>query len=175
MTPRLRKSHLASLRDEIASLRVVKCRMAHERVIEAAAPAPSPGSRGPLHNFKRVGLCSPDDRDAQLGCSHTMSRTKLDRAISELEPGQAEQFGRELNWLTNEIHLLDHRKGEAEACLATARRDGWGGLGDAHALELTEEEVARLERQHDEYVERVGALRDRIVSEIERMLREPEQ
>lgn len=91
-----------------------------------------------------------------------------------MEPGQAGQLGRELNWLTNEIHLLDHRKGEAEARLATARLEVGGGLGDAQVLELMEE-VARLERQHDEYVERVGALRDILVSEIERMLREPEQ
>ena len=104
-----------------------------------------------------------------------MSRTKLDRAISELEPGQAEQFGRELNWLTNEIHLLDHRKGEAEARLATMRREAWGGSGEAQALELMEEEVARLEGQHDEYVERVGALRDRLVSEIEKVLGELKQ
>ena len=175
MVPRLRKSHLSSLCDEIASLRVVKCRMNHERVIGAAVRAQPPGSRVPLHNFKRVGLCSPDERNARLGCSHTMSRTKLDRAISELEPEQAGQLGRELNWLTNEIHLLDHRKGEAELRIATARCEAGGGLGDTRALELMEEEVARLERQHDEYVERVGALRDRIMFEIERVLGELEQ
>lgn len=160
------KSHLTSLRDEIASLRVFRCRMAHERVVGEAAPAP-PGSRGAPHNFVRVGLCAPSERDGRLGCSHTMARTRLDRAIRELEPEKAERLGHELNWLTNEIHLLDHRKGEAEARLASARRRG--GAGASESLKEAEE-VARLERLHDEYVERVGALRDRVVSEIERML-----
>jgi hypothetical protein len=177
MPPDARKSHLASLRDEIASLRVVRCRMAHERVVGVVAPARPPGGRGPLHSFERVGLCGPGERDLRLGCSHTMSRTKLDRAIGELEPERAEQLGRELNWVTNEIHLLDHRKGEAEARLASARHAAGGGSDGVSALEALKEaeEVMRLERKHDEYVESIGALRDRVVSEIERMLQEVEQ
>lgn len=177
MTPRARKTCLASLRDEIASLRVIKCHMAHERVVWAGAPAQSPAARDPRHNVQRIGLCSPDERDERLGCSHTMSRTKLDRAINELAPGKAAQLGRELNWLTNEIHLLDHRKGEAEARLAFARREAGGRCDDVQALELIKEaeEVRRLERQHDEYVERIGVLKDTVVAEIERMLKETAQ
>lgn len=177
MTPRARKSYLASLRDEIASLRVVRCRMAHERVVGAVAPARPPGGRGPLHSFERVGLCSPGERDARLGCSHTMARTKLDRAIGELGPEKAEQLGRELNRLTNEIHLLDHRKGEAEARLALARHKAGGVRDDVSTSEALKEaeEVMRLERKHDEYVESIGVLRDRVVSEIELMLGEVEQ
>lgn len=175
--PRVRKSYLASLRDDIASLRVIKCRMAHERVVVSNAPARTPVSRGSLYNFERVGLCSPDERAGRLGCSHTMSRTKLERAIGELESEKAEQLGHELNWITNEIHLLDHRKGEAEARLASARQEAGGGSVDGRALEIMKEteEVRRLERQHDEYVERVGMLRDRVVSEMERLLGELEQ
>lgn len=177
MTSRVRKSYLASLRDEIASMQVIKCRMAHERVVASAARAQQPVSRGPLYNFERVGLCSPEERAGRLGCSHTMSRTKLDGAINELEPEKAKQLGQELNGIANEIHLLDHRKGEAEARLASARRAVEGGCGDVRAFEVIKEteEVKRLERQHDEYVERVGVLRDRVVAELERILGELEQ
>ncbi|HYG11973.1 MAG TPA: hypothetical protein VD835_18645 [Pyrinomonadaceae bacterium] len=176
MTPQARKGCLASIRDDIASMRVIKCRMAHERVVAATALSQPPVDRGPLYNFKRVGLCSPDERAGRLGCSHTMSRTKLDRAINELEPGKAEQLGHELNWISNEIHLLDHLKGKAEARLASARREARAGSVDAQAFEILKEteEVTRLERQHDEYVERIGVLRDRVVSEIERLLGEIE-
>jgi hypothetical protein len=177
MRQRSRKDYLASIRDDIASMQVVKCRMAHERVVASNALAPPPVDRGPLYNFKRVGLCSPDERAARLGCSHTMSRTKLDTAINELEPEKAGPLGNELNRITNEIHLLDHRKGQAEARLASARLEAQGGSVDAQAFEILKEtqEVARLERQHDEYVERVGVLRDRVVSEIDRLLGELEQ
>jgi hypothetical protein len=176
MTPRARHAYLASIRDDIASMRVFKCHMAHERVVASNARARSPVDRGSLYSFKRVGLCSPDERAGRLGCSHTMSRTKLDRAINELEPGKARQLGYELNRITNEIHLLDHLKGEAEARLASARREARGGSGEAQALEILKatEEVSHLERQHDEYVERVGVLRDRVVSEIEMILGEIE-
>lgn len=174
MTPRASKSYLASLRDEIASMRVVKCRMAHERVVESTVASRLPVSCVPLHTFKRVGLCSPGERDERLGCSHTMSRTRLDRAIDELEPERAQQFGHELNCLTNGIHLLDHRKGEAEALLAAAISEAGGGRDGSGTLEVIKaaEEVARLERRHDEYVERAGVLRDKVVSELDRILTE---
>jgi hypothetical protein len=151
--------------------------MDHERVVASNAHAQPPVDRGPLYNFKRVGLCSPDERAARLGCSHTMSRMKLDGAINELEPEKAEPLGHELNRITNEIHLLDHRKGRAEARLATARLEAQGGNADAQAFEILKEaeEVARLERQHDGYVEQVGVLRDRVVFELDRLLRELEQ
>jgi hypothetical protein len=177
MTPKARKAYLASLRDEIVSLRAVKCRMAHERVVGSTAPQSASVSREPIHNFKRVGLCSPLERGERLGCSHTMSRTKLDRAIDELGPEKAGPLRRELNWLTNEIHLLDHQKGAAEGRLAAARHGAGGGCGEVRTLELIKatEEVERLGQEHDEYVGRVGVLRDRVVSELERISGELER
>lgn len=172
MTSQSRKSYLIFLRDQITSLCIVKCRMAHERVVGSADSIQPAVNRGLFPSFKRIGLCNPDERAERLGCSHTMSRSKLDRAISELESKKAECLSYELNWLTNEIHLLDHRKGEAEARLAVAKWDARGGCGEVKGLELVKEseEVKRLERQHDEYVERVGLLRDRVVIEIDKMI-----
>src|SRR5215207_4743614 len=116
MRPRKRLEYLPRLREELAALCVVKCHMSHERVVRAADSMLPVVCRFPEGSYQRVGLCSPEARARRLGCSHTTARTKLERAISELdtrgEPGAS--LGHELNWLDNEIHLLDHRKGEAE-------------------------------------------------------------
>jgi hypothetical protein len=47
-----------------------------------------------------------------------------------------------------------------------------GAHGEVKVFESVEEaeEVKRLERQHDEYVKRVGTLRDRVVQGIEGMI-----
>lgn len=78
--------------------------------------------------------------------------------------GPASSFASELNWLNNQIHLLDHRKGDAEKALAKIEEDmhragnrarGGKALMEARTL------VLEMERSHDEYVEQIGALRDR--------------
>ncbi|MEK6288025.1 MAG: hypothetical protein AABO57_20080 [Acidobacteriota bacterium] len=100
-----------------------------------------------------------------------MSRSKLDRAIGELEFGIAEPLSYELNWLTNEIHLLDHRKGEAETRRARAEQEAKSNSEDPRVLELlrASEIVKELEEQHDSYVERIGVLRDRVISELDKL------
>lgn len=174
MTQHSRRGHLSFIRHEIAAMRIVKCRMAHERVIglaDSKLPMPDSGSSG---HFKRVGLCSPELRAERLGCSHTMSRSKLDRAIDELDSGAAEDLRYELNWLTNEIHLLDHRKGEAEARQARAEVETKVRGGGTSVLEVVKESeiVRELEMQHDLYVERIGALRDKVVSALDKKIEE---
>jgi hypothetical protein len=53
-----------------------------------------------------------------------MARIKLERAINELDleaestNETASDSSNELSFLDNEIHLLDHRKGEGETALA---------------------------------------------------------
>lgn len=177
MKQQSRIDYLCSLRNEIAVMSIVKCRMAHERVIGLADSKQSVSNRGTFGNFKRVGLCSPEVRGERLGCSHTMSRTRLDRAIGELEFGIAEPYREELNWLTNEIHLLDHKKGEAEAKQAREEQEAKKGRDEARGLELVKESemVKELEQQHDKYVERMGVLRDRVVSELDKVIAEADQ
>src|SRR4051812_35284337 len=92
---------LAHLRDEIAAGRIVKCRMQHEKFLP-----PAPGGK-----LQRIGLCDSATRGERLGCSHSMARVKLKRAIQELPPEVAAPLAEELSWLDNQIHLLDHRKG----------------------------------------------------------------
>lgn len=76
--------------------------------------------RFPEGSHQRVGLCNPDVRAQRLRCSHTSARIKLERGIGELDPednvGTESFSGNELNWLNNEIHLLDHRRAKLTQC-----------------------------------------------------------
>jgi hypothetical protein len=171
--------HLYSLREEIAALCVVKCRMSHERVIRAGEAMLPVTCRFTESNYERVGLCKPEIRAKRLGCSHTSARIKLEDAINELNTRDEEAnrlgplLSSELNWLNNQIHLLDHRKGEAEKNLARMLEDAYraGGLRrkDKDMIEA-ENRIQELERAHDEYIERIGRLRDRIMIEIDKLI-----
>ncbi len=118
-------------------------------------------------------------RAKRLGCSHTSARIKLEDAINELNTSGEESNGlgrrlsSELNWLDNQIHLLDHRKGEAEKTLARMLEEAYraGGRG-RKGKELIDAEngVQELEQAHDEYVKRIGLLRDRVVIEIDKLM-----
>ena len=75
----------------------------------------------------------------------------------------------ELNWLDNEIHLLDHRKGEAEKTLARILEETYVA-GDrartAGRLRDAEEQIREMERLHLTRRELDGALREaRIVGQ----------
>jgi hypothetical protein len=165
------------LREEIIALQVVKCHMSHERIISVAGSLLPVVGHLPEGNYQRVGLCSSETRTQRLGCSHTMARIKLESAIDELETGAGETSGpgsflrSELNWLNNEIHLLDHRKGEAEKALALLEAySAIDRAGEVERLREAEAKVREMERLHDEYVDRIGILRDRVVIEMDRLI-----
>ncbi|HEX7174773.1 MAG TPA: hypothetical protein VF240_05775 [Pyrinomonadaceae bacterium] len=174
-----RLRHLYSLRAEVAALCVVKCRMSHERIIRAGEFMLPVICRLPEGSYQRIGLCSPEVRAKRLGCSHTSARIKLEVAINELNTddgeggGQGTSLGRELNWLNDQIHLLDHRKGEAEKTLAKIEEEIYrAGDRARRNEELIEAQrsVREMERLHDEYVEQIGALRDRLVKEMDKLI-----
>lgn len=169
--------YLCSLRDEIAALRVVKCQMSHERIVRATDTMLPIVCSFPENSYHRAGLCSPEVRAVRLGCSHTMARIKLERGFKELGTGGSgleSSLDYELNWLNNEIHLLDHRKGEAEKGLAGILEEVYSADHQEHVherLRQAEEEIREMEKLHDEYVERVGVLRDTIVAELEKLIK----
>ncbi len=138
----MKLTHLSSLREEIVALGAVKCHMSHERIIKAADSMLPVRCHFPEDSYQRVGLCSQKTRAQRLGCSHTMARIKLESAIDELETGEKSGPGSflrsELNWLNNEIHLLDHRKGEAETTLARILEEYSAGDGASTAERLRE-------------------------------------
>jgi hypothetical protein len=179
MKPKNLLDRLCTLRDEIAGLRAVKCHMFHERVIREADSMLPVVYRFPVGDYQRIGLCSPGVRSQRLGCSHTTARIKLGNAIDELHTEDAAHRGpghflaHELNWLNNEIHLLDHRKGDAEKALAKVLEETHGDPDRASSgekLMKAEEHIRELERLHDEYIDRIGALRDRVVTEIDKLI-----
>jgi hypothetical protein len=174
-----RIDYLKALRTEIAALMAVKCRMFHERIIRAAGSNLPVVCRVPERSYQRIGLCDPETRARQLGCGHTMSRYRLEKAIAELDPenvSAAEKtlLGSELNYLVNEIHLLDHKKGEAEKALAIALEEVYeeGGAASANdeRLRFAENQITQIEQLHDEYVARIGALRDRVLAQIDNLI-----
>lgn len=174
---------LRSLREKIATLCIVKCRMAHERVVRDSATGLPVISRFPEGSHQRVGLCTPEIRATRLGCSHTSARIQLDDAINLLgrasgKPAFNSPSSSELAWLNNAIHLLDHRKGEAEKRLAgildEAHRGGEPGNKDEKVREV-ENEICEMEQLHDDYVERIGQLRERVILEIDRLLGDQNQ
>lgn len=170
---------LRSLREEIATLCIVKCRMSHERVVRDQASGLSVICRFPEGSYQRVGLFAPDLRATRLGCSHTTARIKLDGAVKALGMSYARNtpsismLRSELAWLNNAIHLLDHRKGDAEKRLARIRDEATGASVCEYKRQKVreaEEEVGEMEQIHDEYVERLGRLRDRVVNELDKIL-----
>ena len=182
MNDRKYLDYLSSLRGGLGDLCVVKCRMAHERVLIAPDSMLPVVCRFPEGSYKRVGLCSVETRAQRLGCSHTMARIKLRAAIDHLEPADdADRTGTsvlrdELNFLDNEIHLLDHRKGDAEKALARVLEEPPLGSHGGHRaparrkLRMAEQDIQDLERLHDQYVNRIGVLRDKVVAQMDRLI-----
>ncbi|HEX8452232.1 MAG TPA: hypothetical protein VF647_09065 [Longimicrobium sp.] len=160
---------LHTLRDRIASLQVTRCRMFHERVrIENGAVLRV--SRGePEPALVRIGLCSPEVRARNLACGHTMARYVLLDAVQALHAAGMlpedvrARLQREVESVSDGIHLLDHQKGHAERHLALsteAKQEPSQGAA----------EVRRLEEQHDAYAEQIRALRRTVLAHLEAAL-----
>ncbi len=183
MKPEKPIDRLRSLRKEIASLRVVKCHMSHERIKRVGEFMLPIVSRFPSGGYQRVGLCSPEVRAERLGCSHTTARIKLQDAISELSighennEGQDSELAIELNRLNNQIHLLDHRKSEAEKNLAEIEEQKYHASDQADKVEeltAAKKVVLELEQLHDKYVEQIGMLKDRVLNSLDRLIQQVE-
>lgn len=75
-----------------------------------------------------------------LGCSHTTARIKLQEAINELSishgnnAAQVSELAVRLNRLDNQIHLLDHRKSEAEKNLAKIEKQKYRASDQANKV-----------------------------------------
>ncbi len=168
---------LVSLREEVVALSVVKCRMSHERIVLAGDSGLPVVRHSPEVTYQRVGLCDPKLRAQRLGCSHTMSRIKLEVAINELGAASGDDrdsyLAGELNWLNNEIHLLDHRKSDAEvelACGLAARGSAAHQEPEDEYVRRAKEKIAEMELLHDHYADRLDILKSTIVTELDRLI-----
>lgn len=165
---------LKSLREQIASLQVTRCRMLHERVrvVEGVVLRASRGGREP--DVVRMGLCSPEARGRNLACGHTMARyVLLDavralRAAGILPEAAHDPLIEALESVGNAIHLLDHQKGEAERRLALASESTGSCDGAAEEAAV---EIRRLERQHDAYAEQMRELRGEVLAHLDAAIR----
>lgn len=163
---------LQSLRDRIASLHVTRCRMFHERVrIEnGAVLRVSRGKAEPA--LVRIGLCSPEARSRNLACGHTMARYVLLDAVHALHAaGKLPDDTRDtllqaLGSVSDAIHILDHRKGEAERRLALAS-EGKQQPSEGVA------EVELLEEQHDSHAEQIRELQRAVLEHLDAALSAP--
>jgi hypothetical protein len=153
--------------------------MLHERVrVENGAVLRV--SRGePEPGLVRVGLCSPEVRARNLACGHTMARYVLLDAVRALHaagrlPGDtSDRLRQALESVCNAIHLLDHRKGDAERQLALSseRKDGCcEGAAEEEGTSAASgpaAEVERLEEQHDAYAGQIGELQGAVLAHLD--------
>lgn len=170
MKPELQS--LSALRAELATLRVLPCKLVHERVVvdvngvrrRAEAVENDPG-------MVRIGLCSKALRDTQLSCAHTLARSQLDKAIVQsaahgLLPAQeAAQLRADLKRIDHAIHLTDWDKSRAEVRYAQLIEQGQPA-GLPHEQQLLDELVARhqqlsaeLAHIHELVLDRLAAAR----------------
>ena len=156
---------LGTLRDRIASLRVTRCRMFHERVRveDGIVLRVSRGEPEPV--VVRIGLCSPEVRARNLACGHTMARYVLLDAVQALHaagmlPDDARAgLQQRLTAVSDAIHLLDHQKGDAERQLALSCEGKQPCEGAA--------EVRRLEERHDAYAEQIRELQGEVLAHLD--------
>jgi hypothetical protein len=163
---------LRTLRDQIASLQVTRCRMFHERVrVENGVVLRA--SRGEQETaVVRMGLCSPEVRARNLACGHTMARYVLLDAVQALHAaGMLPHAARDdlhqaLTTVSDAIHLLDHQKGEAERQLALSS-EGKPQPGERAAA------VESLEERHDAYAEQIRELQRTVLAHLDAALASP--
>lgn len=112
---------LFSLRERIASLQVLSCRLVHERVqLEQGLAKRRVQDIGQEPIFVRIGLCPHAFRSKQLSCAHTLARHTLDDAIlvmqqeSVLNEEEADCLRSDLQRISHAIHMTDWQKNEAE-------------------------------------------------------------
>ena len=162
------------LRDRIKNLRSVKCKISHERVrIDNATGLPLT-RRMPERIFERKGLCPPEIRRKRITCGHTMARYDLVEALEmlEVEGANTKRKCEELNELTDRIHALDHKKGFAEARLGNIVETQVLEPGKFPETELrnVRTEIREIESQHDDCVEKISALCEKILDEMDELI-----
>lgn len=167
---------LSSLRKQIASLQVLSCCLAHERVvIEHGLARRRPQGVGIEPGFVRVGLCAHQVRSKQLSCAHTLARHVFERAIGVSEQEgvlsgkEACQLREDLHRISHTIHLTDWTKNAVEIRYAMLQEQETvtqlpvpASLMEeqrklAELVERHQESVQELRRMHHLLLERIDA------------------
>ncbi len=164
---------LIESREQLKRLKVIHCRMAHERVlIDRKSRLPVAGTL-PDVEFERIGLCDAAKRFENPACSHTMARYPIENTLNILdERGEYSEWRAELNDLNNTIHLLDHEKGEVEKQLARIIKK----IREAEQIEadflikeqtFINERIVGMEQRHSVCAEKIEKLKNKILAAID--------
>lgn len=164
-------------REQIASLSIAHCRMAHERLRVdgtrivwlhgGAIDDPVPHNR----------LCPAALRSARVGCAHTNARRLAVASLRHLvrsgvlPSSDGDALIGELIAIGNDIELLDYRRYDAEHTVARAMQcraaDGAQPIGTDAALAA---DVRACEVEHDAHVSRLREWRRRTLLAIDAAL-----
>ena len=165
------------LREQVASLTVRPCRLAHEQVIveDGQAKRRSRGL-GIEPALLRVGLCPAEHRARQLSCAHTTARYALENAIlalrdqGALSEGASHALQAQLGHISETIHQTDWSKGEAEVRHALIQERA--ARGETSVLEAPEGErrIAELVERHQGCIEPLRQMRDQILQRLDAAL-----
>jgi hypothetical protein len=161
---------VAEIRERIATMQIVSCRLAHERVCweDGHIVQRQVGEE----NVPVRPLCSSDVRRRRLACAHTTARDSAGQALVELRRAGALSedacavLVEELHALGQQVHLLDHRKGDAEKAYALAvetSRLAADATADA-SRDKAKDLVRAMESEHDGLVARFRDWRDRVLA-----------
>jgi hypothetical protein len=161
--------NLSILRDQVAALRAVPCRLEHERVlIGEEGIRRNRESAGNDPGVVRVGLCPKTVRDSQLSCAHTCARNHLDRAIAAsrregvLSAEEAAQLHKDLERISLAIHATDWQKNQAEVRYALLLEQGAQAESEG---ELTL--LGSLVAQHTELTTELAQLQGFLLERLE--------
>ena len=109
--------------DKLDKIKVLKCELAHEKVILDQSKQPLKYKVGDTYYYQRPGICSKAKRK-HLGCAHTSARGRLIYEIELIAKHYPEtlsitqEFINQLNQLEHEIVLTDRQKNDSEEMLA---------------------------------------------------------
>jgi hypothetical protein len=165
---------LRTLREQVASLQVIRCRMVHERVRVEDGVVLRVSRGGAEPGLVRLGLCSPGVRGRNLACGHTMARYVLFDAVHALPDAIRDPLLEALESVHNAIHLLDHQKGDAERQLALSSEMKNELCEGARASETPRwaSEIKRIEQQHDLYAEQIREIQAGVLAHLDVAIRE---
>ena len=164
---------LLRLRDQVASLHVHACGLAHERVIfETGQAKRLSRGIGVEPALLRTGLCPAEHRARQLSCAHTTARYALADAIlalherGALSDGEAHACQSEINSIADSIHQTDWSKGEAEARYALMQERAAEGATAVLGVPEAEQWIAELVERHQRCVEQLRRLQEHILQRL---------
>lgn len=172
---------LSALRQDVASLNVLSCQLAHEKVRmeDGLAKRRSQGV-GLEPIFVRAGLCPKQVRSRQLSCAHTLARDVFKQAIDTseqqgiLSAEEASRLRHDLQCLSDVIHSTDWTKNTAEIRYALLReQETMNGCAASTSAQEEQQGLDALVERHQESVEELRRMHRFLLERIDNVLRSP--